>query len=89
MIKDSEIFESHYNDPEHLHDHEVKDLSDIEVNQDYVDTEQENLKILNDRKQYEEKLATVLGDFDTNMDFMNQQQLQVSFLAKNLIEDQI
>ena len=54
----------------------------------YVDTEQENLRILNDRKQYEERLASVLSNFDTNMDFMTQQQAQVNTLAKDLIEDQ-
>jgi len=62
-------------------------LSDNGVNQMYVDTEQENLRILHNRKQYEERLASVLSNFDTNMDFMTQQQAQVNTLAKDLIED--
>jgi len=62
-------------------------LSDNGVNQMYVDTEQENLRILHDRKQYQERLASVLSNFDTNMDFMTQQQAQVNTLAKDLIED--
>ena len=43
--------------------------------------------LLNDRKQYEERLASVLTNFDTNMDFMTQQQTQVNTMAKDLIED--
>ena len=62
-------------------------MSDNGVNQMYVDTEQENLRILHNRKQYEERLASVLSNFDTNMDFMTQQQAQVNTLAKDLIED--